>query len=296
LEKAIQSFVDYLKFEKRYSGHTVISYQNDLQGLAAYIHREFGDLQLKEVSPSYIRSWLASLKEKKLSSRSIARKISALQSFFKWLVRIKVMDLSPMSNIIVPKPAKRLPVFVEQSDLNQLFTEVSFPDNWEGYTDKLLLFIFYNTGMRLSELINLKEDKIDFGNKTFKVLGKGNKERILPISSILVELVKDYQQKKSKLLENPDKKYLLVNAKGKKLYPKYAYRAAKKWLAMITTVDKKSPHVLRHSFATHMSNRGADLYAIKELLGHSSLAATQIYTHNTIEKLRDVYKKAHPKA
>ncbi|MFI5153159.1 MAG: tyrosine-type recombinase/integrase [Chitinophagales bacterium] len=296
MEKAIQYFVDYLKFEKRYSEHTVTSYQNDLLGLSSYIQQEFGNLYVKEISSSYIRSWLASLKEEKMSSRSIARKISALQSFFKWLVRTKTLEFSPMTNINVPKPAKRLPVFVEEKDMDQLFTQVDFPDSWEGYTDRILLSVFYNTGMRLSELINLREDKIDFGNKALKVLGKGNKERILPISSKMVDSLKDYLQKKRKLLEDPDSKYLLVNAKGKKLYAKYVYRAAKKWLAMITTLDKKSPHVLRHSFATHMANSGADLNAIKELLGHSSLAATQVYTHNTIEKLRDVYKKAHPKA
>ena len=202
----------------------------------------------------------------------------------------------PVSNIVLPKTKKRLPVFVEQKDISNLFSEIKFSDDWRGQTDKLLLAVFYNTGIRLSELVNLKESNIDHKNKMIKVLGKGNKERIIPISAELSDQIKKYQQNKKKFLEKHNEIYLLVDKTGKKLYAKYVYLAVKKYLASVTTVDKKSPHVLRHTFATHLTNNGADLNSVKELLGHSSLAATQIYTHNTIEKLKDVYKKAHPKA
>ncbi len=292
----IQSFIDYLKFEKRYSEHTVRSYRDDLQQCSDFLTATFGEMEAQEISPTYIRSWLASLKDREISSRSIVRKISSLQSFFKYLLKTGVLEKTPMTNINTPKLSRRLPVYVDQKDLSHLFSHIEFPDHWQGNTDRLMISIFYQTGMRLSELIHLREDKIDFGNSTFKVLGKGNKERIIPVSSALLISTKEYIEAKKANIENADTVFLLVNEKGKKLYPKYAYLAVRKYLSMITTIDKKSPHVLRHSFATHLTNGGADLNSIKELLGHSSLAATQIYTHNSIEKLKDVYKKAHPKA
>jgi integrase/recombinase XerC len=201
-----------------------------------------------------------------------------------------------MINIISPKVNKRLPVFVEQKDMGTLLSHVEFPDSWNGHTDKLLIEIFYNTGMRLSELVNIKEDQIDFSNRSIKVLGKGNKERVIPISAQMASQIKYYRDEKRKEFEKFDETYLLVNNNGKKLYQKYVYLCVKKYLGQVTTIDKKSPHVLRHTFATHLTNSGAELNSVKELLGHSSLAATQVYTHNTIEKLKDVYKKAHPKA
>ena len=191
---------------------------------------------------------------------------------------------------------KRLPVYVEQRDTAILFGHIEFPDSWEGGTDRLLLAVFYNTGMRLSELVNLRERQVDASNRAIKVLGKGNKERVIPISALLVEEIGEYCRKKRVVLADPDKEFLFVGGSGKKLYAKYVYRTVRKYLSLVTTVDKKSPHVLRHTFATHLTNSGADLNSVKELLGHSSLAATQVYTHNTIEKLKDVYKKAHPKA
>ncbi|WP_315816829.1 tyrosine-type recombinase/integrase [Paraflavitalea speifideaquila] len=201
-----------------------------------------------------------------------------------------------MSSIIAPKVSKRLPQYVEQQDMNVLFNQVEFPDTWKGRTDRLLLAIFYNTGMRLSELVNLKESQVNKAGNTLKVLGKGNKERLVPVSADLIAVIQSYIARKRKELEAPDTTYLLVNNKGRKLYAKSVYLSVKEWLATVTTIDKKSPHILRHTFATHLMNNGADLNAVKELLGHASLAATQIYTHNTIEKLKDVYRKAHPKA
>ena len=207
-----------------------------------------------------------------------------------------VIEQTPLSNIISPKAGKRLPVYVEQKDIHTLFAHVEFPADWRGITDKLLLTIFYNTGMRLSELVSIKENQVDLSNRSIKVLGKGNKERVIPISHEMADQLDEYYKQKRVQLAQFDPVYLLVNEKGKKLYTKYVYLAVKKYLGAITTIDKKSPHVLRHTFATHLTNSGASLNAVKELLGHSSLAATQIYTHNTIEKLKDIYKKAHPKA
>jgi len=201
-----------------------------------------------------------------------------------------------MVTILSAKVKKRLPQFVAEKDINTLFSYVEFSDDWNGKTNQLLLYLLYNTGIRQAELINLKEAHIDIRNSTIKVLGKGNKERILPVSNELGQLIQQYINNKHDNFKVPNIEILLVNEKGKKLYPKYIYTVVKKYLSYVTTLDKKSPHVLRHTFATHLMNNGADINAVKELLGHSSLAATQIYTHNTIEKLKEVHSKAHPKA
>ena len=292
----IQPFIDYLKFEKRYSEHTIRGYHDDLHQFFQYIEKEFGPLEVAEISSSFVRSWLAFMKDNNLSSRSIRRKISSLKSFFKFQLLKGNLQQTPMTGISTPRVGKKLPVFVDQKDIQTLFTHIEFPDTWQGATDRLLLTIFYHTGMRLSELINLKESQVNFGNNTIKVLGKGNKERIIPFSPGLASDIKTYLRGKQDIPGNPGREYLLTNEGGKKLYSKYAYLAVKKYLSQITTVEKKSPHVLRHSFATHLMNAGADLNSVKELLGHSSLAATQLYTHNSIEKLKEVFKKSHPKA
>lgn len=292
----LQQFLDYLKFQKRYSQHTIISYQNDLTSFFSFITQTFGELDLQDIKPAVVRSWLALLKEEGMESKSINRKISSLKSFFKYLLRQEVITVSPMATVISPKVNKRLPQFVEKKDVETLFKYVEFPDDWQGKTDRLILELFYNTGMRQAELVNLKESQLDSSKKVIKVLGKGNKERVLPLSEGLIKQLTDYIVKKRDQFEQPDTICVFVNAKGKKIYPKYVYNAVKTYLSNVTTISKKSPHVLRHTFATHLMNNGADLNAVKELLGHSSLAATQIYTHNTIEKLKDIHKKAHPKA
>jgi len=296
VEDKIKAFIDYLKFGKRYSAHTIRSYRDDLDQFAAYIKEEFGGMAVGEISPAIIRSWLAALKDKGLTSRSVTRKISALKSWYKHLIRVGEADQSPMGAILSPKAGKRLPVYVEQKEMAGLFSEVEFPDDWEGRTDRLLLRILYYTGMRLSELVGLREGQVDFGNRVIKVLGKGNKERVIPVNRELIDAIGDYRDSKRVELEGSDKQFLLVNGKGRKLYPKYVQRAVKSYLAQVTTIDQKSPHVLRHTFATHLMNGGAELNSVKELLGHASLAATQIYTHNSIEKLKEIYKNAHPKA
>jgi len=296
LEATIQPFIDHLKFEKRYSAHTIRSYKDDLEAFAVFVRDEFAGLALKAISPAVVRSWLAALKDEGLSSRSINRKISTLRSFYKYQISNGGVEQSPMGAILSPKMSKRLPVYIERKDMAILFDEVLFPDDWEGWTDRLLLVILYYTGMRLSELIGLKESQVDGGNRSIKVLGKGNKERVIPVNEVLIEAIREYSDKKRVELAAPDTEVLLVGRKGKKLYPKYVYRAVRAYLAEVTTIEQKSPHVLRHTFATHLMNAGAELNSVKELLGHASLAATQVYTHNTIEKLKDVYNKAHPKA
>ncbi len=291
----IQAFLDHLKFEKRYSQHTILNYEVDLTQFFDFLETRFSITGVKEISSTIVRSWLAQLKEHEISSKSINRKISSLKSFFKYQLRIETITVSPMTTIISPKVNKRLPSFVEEKDVDTLFAHIEFPDNWNGYTQQLLMRIFYNTGMRLSELIGLKEKNVDVSNQSIKVLGKGNKERVIPVSIAMMQEMETYMKRK-KEIENVEPDVLLVTENGKKLNPKFVYNTVKQYLSLVTTIDKKSPHVLRHSFATHLMNNGADLNAVKELLGHSSLAATQIYTHNTIEKLKDIHKKAHPKA
>jgi integrase/recombinase XerC len=296
VQQAVQHFIDYLKFQKRYSQHTVVSYQNDLTSFFDFLELQYGKTDLPDIKATFIRTWLAQLKQEGLESRSIARKMSSLKSFFKYQLRQETITVSPMTKIVTPKLNKRLPQFVEKQDMDTLLNQVEFPDNWEGKTQLLLIRLFYNTGMRQAELVGLKEMHIDRFSQGVKVLGKGSKERIIPVSGELMNMLQQYMDEKRKDLEVFDKEFLLVNAKGRKLYPKYVYNTVHKYLGLVTTIGKKSPHVLRHSFATHLMNNGADLNAVKELLGHSSLAATQIYTHNTIEKLKDIHKKAHPKA
>lgn len=294
MDDKLQSFIDYLRFEKRYSVHTVRSYHDDLLQFFHFLASQFGTGTLKEISSSAIRSWLASLKEEGLNSRSINRKISTLKSFFKYQIRLGELEHTPMSTIISPKAGKRLPSFVSEPDLDKLRSALeAASEDWTGLNARMLLNLFYATGMRLSELIGLKEKQIDFSKQVIKILGKGNKERIVPVSDELISMIQTYQQSKRAAFEQ-QVDYLLVTEKGKKLYPKYAYLLVKKYLSEIKTLERKSPHVLRHSFATHLTNNGASLNAVKELLGHSSLASTQVYTHNSIEKLKEVYKKAHP--
>lgn len=291
----IQPFLDYLKFEKRYSKHTVISYETDLVSFFDYMVTQYGETPLNQLSHIYIRSWLASLKDEGLAAKTINRKISSLKSFFKFQLKTGVVKQTPMVKIVSPKNEKRLPNFVADKDIKTLFGHVEFPDTWQGKTERLLILLFYNTGMRLSEVINLKDSQVNPSNRSLKILGKANKERIVPISSEMLNEIKSYQKERNNFIaERVD--LLLVTEKGKGLPPRSVYSSVKKYLSLVTTIEKRSPHVLRHTFATHLMNNGADLNAVKELLGHSSLAATQVYTHNTIEKLKNIYKKAHPKA
>ena len=295
-QQHIQSFLDYLKYQKRYSQHTIISYETDLRVFFEYLQQQYQVDSPIDIKPAFVRSWLAENKSLGISSKTINRKISSLRSFFKQQLKQGIITVSPMATIVSPKVSKRLPQFVEKKDMDTLFDHVEFPDDWNGLTQRVIINLFYNTGMRQAELISLKESQVDGANSVIKVLGKGSKERIIPVSRELMSDLQQYMIKKRNAIPAADKIFLLVKEDGKKLYPKYVYQVVKKYLSLVTTIDKRSPHILRHTFATHLMNNGADLNAVKELLGHSSLAATQIYTHNTIEKLKDVHRKAHPKA
>ncbi|MGN6618708.1 MAG: tyrosine-type recombinase/integrase [Ilyomonas sp.] len=293
-QELLQAFLQYLQFEKRYSQHTLISYKNDLEQFFDFIQSEFDSPATDKITSAQIRSWLASLKEDGLTAKSINRKISALKSFFKYLMKQGIVVKTPLTTIVTPKSNKRLPAYVEQKDIQELFKKNEFSEDWNGKTKRLIILLFYHTGIRLSELINLKEYQVDFSYCQLKVTGKGNKERIIPLSKEVLKELQTYVDEKHKLFEAVTN--VFVNNKGKPLYPKFVYTAVKVALGDVTKQEKRSPHVLRHTFATHLMNEGADLNAVKELLGHASLAATQVYTHNTIEKLKEVFKKAHPKA
>lgn len=295
-DKYIAPFLRYLRFEKRYSAHTAEAYQTDLRDFEDYINLQYDIQALQDVLFVHIRSWLAALKEQDLSAKTIKRKISALKSFYKFQIKIGEVIENPMVKVVAPKVSKRLPVYIKENDIDALRTSMAaYSEDWKSFNAYVIINLFYATGMRLSELIHLKESNIDVGRKQIKVLGKGNKERNIPIGNDLISILEEYIREKRKAF-HPLPEELLVTEKGKKLYSKYTYLLVKKHLETIPTLDKKSPHVLRHTFATHLVNNGAEINAVKELLGHSSLSATQVYTHNSIEKLKEVYKKAHPKA
>jgi integrase/recombinase XerC len=296
LDSSIRAFLDHLKFQKRYSRHTIISYQHDLDSFRVFLEGQFGQMPVREIKATFIRSWMAALKEDGIASKSINRKVSALKSFFKFQLRERVVEVNPVTGIITPKVNKRLPKYVEKDDMQTLFERVEFPDDMEGRTQKLAIELLYNTGIRQSELLNMKEAHVDFSNAAVKVLGKGSKERIIPLGKNMLLAIRGYMDAKREAGLAVPEGYLLLGPKGKKLYAKYLYNITVRYLSFVTTSEKKSPHVLRHSFATHLTNNGADLNAVKELLGHSSLAATQVYTHNNIEKLKEIHRKAHPKA
>jgi integrase/recombinase XerC len=290
----VNAFLAYLQFEKRYSLHTITAYSNDLVQFFDFIETQYDKVALSQISGSMVRSWLAGMKESEMTGKSLNRKISSLKSFFKYQIRQEALVKSPMETVISPKITKRLPAFVAEQDMEQLLSHLAFAEGWKGYTEKMVIQLFYATGMRLSELINCKENQLDISKSVIKVLGKGNKERILPMSKELSPSLAEYIKEKPDLANGSP--FLFVTEKGKNLQPRAVYSFVKFYLSQVTPLQKKSPHVLRHSFATHLMNNGADLNAVKELLGHASLAATQVYTHNTIEKLKEVFAKAHPKA
>lgn len=296
MNNPFESFLNFLKYEKRYSPHTLLAYSNDLQQFEAFFKTNGTGSDIKNVSHLDIRNWMVSLMTDKISARSINRKVSSLKSYYKFLMRKGETLKNPFTKIQKPKVAKRLPSFVERTGMEELLTNVQFSEGYCGILEKITIELLYGTGMRRSELLNLKEADVDSYQQQLKVLGKGNKERLIPLHENLLQSLQQYRKDKKYYLESYDTNYLLCDEKGKKLSAAKVYHTVKKYLAQVSTIEKKSPHVLRHTFATHLMNNGADINAVKELLGHSSLAATQVYTHNTIDKLKDIYKKAHPKA
>jgi integrase/recombinase XerC len=290
----LKSFLQYIKFEKRFSPHTVLAYENDLSQFLTYHKNVYDTEEPSSITHSMIRSWIVELMEKEISPRSVNRKLTAVKTFYKFLLRQGKVMTNPMIKIQSPKTSKRLPVFVDEKKMDLLFRTENFGEDFEDIRDRLMLEIFYATGMRLSELIGLNDSSLDIYQCQVKVFGKRNKERIIPFTKKLKELIESYLTSRNKIFSHAPAFFL--TDKGKKLYPKFVYRIVTTRLGSVTTLDKKSPHVLRHTFATHMLNNGADIDSVKELLGHANLSATQVYTHNTIEKLKQVYKQAHPRA
>lgn len=299
----LSKFIQYIKYEKRYSPHTVAAYQSDLEQFIAFLNppgAEPSVLHPSEVTHHDIRNWMVS--DEKLAPRSVNRKLATLRKYFKFLLQEGDVTVNPTSRINAPKAPKHLPVVVEDARLTAMLdgkldkTDVPvFADDFEGIRDKTVIELLFGTGMRLAEITGLKKTDINFYESTVKVLGKRNKERIIPLNRELVlQLHKYISAKKSENFDNNSLTFI-VTSKGTNVYPKLIYLIVHKYLSNISTQSKKSPHVLRHTFATSLLNNGADLNAIKELLGHANLSATQIYTHNSVERLKSIYKQAHPK-
>ena len=292
----IDPFLNYLQFEKRYSPHTCTAYANDIHSFCKYASDMYHLQTWDQVKSIHLRSWVVKLMQQNTKASSIHRKVSALKSLHKFLVRTQSAKNRSFPKVTLPKKPERLPAFIDERKMSDLTSKITFKDGFEGLRDFLMLEIFYTTGIRRSELLNLTWADIQMDAKTIKVVGKGNKMRIIPISQSLLETLMAYKKTAEDEFSPMSSDCVLLTNKGKPLYPKFVYNTVNRYLSIITTADKKSPHILRHSFATHLANNGADLNAIKELLGHANLAATQVYTHNSIEQLKKVYNQVHPKA
>ena len=292
----IELFLKYLQYEKRYSIHTIKSYMIDINQYLSFCNEEYGDLDISHNDHKTIRQWVVSLIEKSYTETTINRKITSLRTFYKYLQSQDIITQNPINKVSVPSIKKRLPVFVDEKSMNTLLDNIEFGSDFEGIRNKLIIELFYASGIRLNELINLKLQSFDNKQYLIKVIGKRNKERIIPYNIELSKFINLYIKERDKIANNNSREFFFITAKGNQLYPKLVYRLINKYLNLVTTINKKSPHVLRHSFATHMLNNGADLNSIKELLGHSNLSATQIYTHTIFKKLQNIYKLAHPRA
>lgn len=292
----VEGFLKYLQYEKRFSVHTIDAYKVDLEQFSVFLQSQYEIVEPAIIQHIHIRSWAVALMEQKYSASSIRRKLSTLKSYFRFLQREQVITRSPMLQVSLPKLGKRLPSVVPEQYLEQMLNAIDPADDYEKLRNQLVVELCYLTGMRRGELLNLKVSDLNLSAFTIKVLGKGNKERLIPISHAMATLLRQYLDLRQQTFPNTSELALLLTKDGKAAYPKLIYRIVKEALSTITTQEKRSPHVLRHSFATHLSDHGADLNAIKELLGHSSLAATQIYTHHSIERLKKIYQQAHPKS
>lgn len=290
----VESFIKYLQFEKRFSPHTLTAYTNDLKQLSEFLIETFEIVRMEEAQHPHLRSWVVHLMDSGLTPRSVNRKIVSIKSFFKFLQRREQIETNPASRLKSLRVPKDLPNFVKEAEMDNLLDQFTFPDDFSGQRDKLLINLLYATGIRLSELIEITKESINHYEGTVKVLGKRNKERIIPLHQEVLEQIRIYISLRAEI--NPASSKLLITDSGNDLYPQFVYSTVKKYLSQVTTLSKTSPHVLRHTFATHLLNKGADLNAVKDLLGHASLASTQVYTHNSIEKLKAVFDQAHPKA
>lgn len=293
---SLKSFTDYLLLEKNYSKLTVKAYQNDLETFNAFIREEYDRDSINDVNYPQIRNWIVSMVEKNISNRSINRKVSALNTYFKFLLKIGDVQSNPLAKHRALKTSKKIQVPFSESEISMVLDELHYDDDFEGIRNKLIIELFYSTGIRRIELVELKLDSINFDNKTLKVLGKRNKERIVPLIKPVLETLVKYLKMRNKLTYIEDIDRLFLTQKGVKIYETLVYRIINDYFSIASSKVKRSPHILRHSFATHLLNQGADLNAVKELLGHSSLAATQVYTHNSIAELKKVHLNAHPRS
>ncbi len=293
-DERLTDYIQYLRFEKRYATHTLVAYQKDLERFRDYLLKEYNFQELGAIGHFHIRGWLAELKTAKQTARTINRKISSLNTYYKYLMKHGYADKNPVRQLHAQRLPERLPVYLKESETTVLLEELQFGEGFRGATERLICELLYATGMRRNELVQLKEADIEWSLNQVRILGKGNKERLVPVSAALLDTLRDYMQDKRQQ-EVYNDVYLLNTENGKPLYAGYIYRVVTKYLGATTTLSKKSPHVLRHTFATHLLNNGANIQAIKDLLGHSSLAATQVYTHNNIDKLKEIHKQSHPR-
>ncbi len=293
---SIKSFAEYLLLEKNYSRLTVNAYQKDIESFQDFLCSEYEDSVLKDANYAQIRSWIVGLVESKLTNRSINRKVSALNSYYKFLLKIGDLEVNPLAKHKALKTSKKIQVPFSESEINEVIDELNHENDFEGCRNKLIIELFYSTGIRRVELVEVKLSSLDLANKTLKVLGKRNKERYVPLLDSVIASIKAYGEQRKSLDVIKDQEFLFLTKKGVKIYETLVYRIINEYFSKTSTKVKKSPHILRHSFATHLLNQGADLNAVKELLGHSSLAATQVYTHNSIAELKKVYSKAHPRS
>jgi len=292
---SVTAFISYLKLEKNYSEHTIKAYQRDIDTFASYCKEYCEEASIDQVSYPLIRNWIVALSDQGVSNRTINRKISSLQAYYRFLLKVGDITISPLVKHRALKTSKKIEVPFSENEMEDILSRIPFGDNFEGERDKLIIELLYTTGMRRAELVNLKVSDINLSGHTLKVLGKRNKERILPLLLSTVEQVKTYLVKRSEIKTNTELPYLLLTKEGLKIYETLVYRTINKYFSLVSPKVKKSPHILRHTFATHLLNRGADLNSVKELLGHSSLASTQVYTHNSIAELKKVHQKAHPR-
>ncbi|WP_228238924.1 tyrosine-type recombinase/integrase [Allomuricauda sp. M10] len=292
---SMQAFTSYLKLEKNYSDHTVKAYGRDLDAFTGFCRENYDETNIDAAGYPMIRNWIVSLSNEGVSNRSINRKISSLQAYYKFLLKIGEITASPLAKHRALKTEKKVEVPFSESEMELILTEIPFEEGFEGERDKLIVELLYATGMRRAELVNLKVTDINLGNRTLKVLGKRNKERIIPLLDATVDQIKAYLEVRSQLPNCATSLYLFLTKDGLKIYETLVYRTINKYFSLVSPKVKKSPHILRHTFATHLLNRGADLNSVKELLGHSSLASTQVYTHNSIAELKKVHQMAHPR-
>lgn len=295
MTQLIEKYLRYLRYERNYSPHTEISYSEDLRQFAEFVNQNHKGIDLREIDSDIVRLWVVSLLELKLSARTVNRKLSALKSFYRYLLRVDEVENNPLKKIVGPKTKKPLPSFVNYSDMKKVLSEEDFDCTFLSMRDRLILEIFYVTGIRRAELIGIKDVDVDFSAKILQVTGKRNKQRLIPVSDALLNMITLYMSARNQDIKMVSG-YLFVKEDGEPLYPMLVHRIVNERLAWIPTLTKTSPHVLRHSFATGMLNNGADINAVKELLGHSSLASTEVYTHTSFEELKKIYNKAHPRA